>query len=141
PAKLLQKDVTLPEAIRALSESTTGDLLVVDEKGYLWGTFDRQDVHRILAQVAEIPMDERRQVPKRKLTEFVPGNLLCVALDDSALTAAMTLMDHQRSWLPVVQSKDDFRPVGYVRGERIVNRMIERIANRPTDQTSRAKAG
>jgi NADH dehydrogenase, FAD-containing subunit len=141
PAKLLQKDVTLPEAIRALSESTTGDLLVVDEKGYLWGTFDRQDVHRILAQVAEIPMDERRQVPKRKLTEFVPGNLLCVALDDSALTAAMTLMDHQRSWLPVVQSKDDFRPVGYVRGERIVNRMIERIANRPTDQTSTAKAG
>lgn len=32
PPKLLQKDVTLPEAINALSESSTGELLIVDEK-------------------------------------------------------------------------------------------------------------
>jgi NADH:ubiquinone reductase (H+-translocating) len=141
PAKLLQKDVTLPEAIRALSESAGGELLIVDEKRHLWGTFDRHDVHLILAQIAEIPLEERRHLPGRKLSEFIPGNPLCVFLDDSALTVAMTLMDHKRPWLPVVQRKDDLQPVGYVRGERLVNRIIEKLVNRPTDQSSAAKAG
>lgn len=141
PSKLLQKDATLPEAIRALSESAGGELLILDEKQHLWGTFDRHDVHLILAQIAEIPLEERRHVPERKLSEFLPGNPLCIAQDESALTAAMTLMDHKRPWLPVVQSKDDFRPVGYVRGEQLVNRIIEKLVNRPTDQASAAKAG
>ena len=141
PAKLLQKDVTLPEAINALSESPTGQLLIVDEKGRLTGTFDRHDMDQILAQIAEIPLDQRRDLPRRKLTDFVPANPLSVTLADSALTAAMTLLDHGKPWLPVVKSKDDTQPVGYVRGERIVSRMIDKLANRPTDQTSAAKAG
>lgn len=74
------------------------------------------------------------------MTDFVPANPLSVTVDDSALTAAMTLLDHGKPWLPVVQSKADSQPVGYVRGERIVNRMIEKLANRATDQTSMAKA-
>jgi hypothetical protein len=113
----------------------------VDENRRLCGAFDRHDMDQILAQIAEIPQDQRRGLPRRKLTDFVPANPLCVTLYDSILTAAMTLLDHGKAWLPVVQSKDDFQPVGYVRGERIVNRMIENLANRPTDQTSAAKAG
>ena len=140
PPKLLPKDVTLPEAIHALSASPTGQLLIVDEKGRLVGTFDRHDMDQILAQIGEIPADQRRDLPRRKLTDFVPANPLCVRLADSALTAAMTLLDHGKPWLPVVQSQDESRPVGYVRGERIVSRMIEKLANRP-DQTSAAKAG
>jgi CBS domain-containing protein len=139
--KPLQKDVTLPEAIHALSESPTGELLVVDEQGRLLGTFDRHDMNQILAQVAEIPLDQRKDLPRRKLMDFVPPNPLAVTLDDSALTAVMTLLDHGKSWLPVVQNKNDARPAGYVRGERIVNRMIEKLANSPTDQASAAKAG
>ncbi len=140
PPKLLEKDVTLPEAINALSDSPTGELLIVDEKRRLLGTFDRHDMDQILAQIAEIPADQRRHLPQRKLTDFVPTDPLCVTVEDSALTAAMTLLDHGKPWLPVVQSKTDSQPVGYVRGERIVNRMIERLANRATDQTSMAKA-
>ena len=94
-----------------------------------------------LAQIAEIPEDQRKDLPGRKLTDFVPANPLCLTLNDSALTAAMTLLDHGKAWLPVVQSKEDSQPVGYVRGERIVSRMIEKLAIRPTDQTSAATAG
>jgi len=140
PPKLLPNDVTLPEAIKALSESPIGELLIVDEKHRLVGTFGRHDMDQIFAQIAEIPADQRRQLPGRKLTDFVPPNPLSVTLEDSALTAAMTLLDHGKPWLPVVQSRADSQPVGYVRGERIVNRMIEKLANRDTDQASRAKA-
>ena len=73
--------------------------------------------------------------------DFVPPNPLADTLDDSALTAAMTLLDHGKSRLPVVRSKNDTQPAGYVRSERILNRMIEKLANRPTDQASAAKAG
>jgi hypothetical protein len=38
------------------------------------------------------------------------------------------MLDHGISWLPVVKSKDDPRPVGFLRGEKISKRMIERIA-------------
>jgi NADH dehydrogenase len=140
PENLLQKDMPLLEVINALSESPTGQLLIVDEKRRLWGSFDRDDMDQILAQIAAVPQDQRGYLPQRKLSDFLPANPLCVTLDDSTLTASMTLLDHGKPWLPVVQGKDDFRPVGYVRGERIVNRIIEKLTNRATYQASAAKA-
>jgi len=140
PPKLLRSDITLPEAINALSESPVGELLIVDEKHCLVGTFDRHDMDQILAQIAEIPPEQRRLLPQRKLTDFVPANPLAVTLEDSALTAATTLIAHGKPWLPVVRNKADNQAVGYVRGERVVNRMIEKLVNRDADQTSRAKA-
>jgi hypothetical protein len=66
--------------------------------------------------------------------------VICATLDDSTLTVSMMLLDHGNPWLPVVQSKDAFQAVGRGRGERIVNRILEKLANRVTDQTSVAKA-
>jgi hypothetical protein len=38
------------------------------------------------------------------------------------------MLDHGISWLAVVKSKDDPRPVGRVRGDRITRRLMEKIA-------------
>jgi predicted transcriptional regulator len=38
------------------------------------------------------------------------------------------MLDRGISWLPVVKSKDDPRPVGRLRGDRITRRLIEKMA-------------
>ena len=141
PAQLLQKNTPLGDAIKALNDSPTGELVIVDEERRLWGTFDRGDIHQVLARIAVIPPERHTGLSRRQLSEFVPANPVSMALEDSALTAALTMMDHSVSWLPVVQSKNDPRPVGFLRGEQIVNRIAQKVAHLEGGQASQAKAG
>ena len=128
PAQLLGKETTYADAIKALNESATGHLLVLDEKQRLWATLDRNDLYQIIARIALTPADKREDVSQRKLADLLPANPIYVALEDSPLVASATMLDHGISWLPVVKSKDDPRPVGRLRGDRITRRLIEKIA-------------
>jgi CRP-like cAMP-binding protein len=129
PAELLRKDTTLADAIHALAENPLGELMVLDETERLWGTLDRHDLYEIIARIAVIPADKRGDVTRRKLSDFLAGSPLCVALEDSALVAFATMLDRPISWLPVVRSKDDPRPIGYIRGERLIDHIIEKIGS------------
>jgi len=137
PAELLHKDTSLPDAIRALKESSTGVLVILDEAQRLWGTFDRNDLDQIIARIAVLPSDQHGGTIRAKLSEFLVMNPVYVALDDSTLVAVATMLDRGISWLPVVQSKDNPRPVGYLRREKILDRMIERI-EQPQGEHARA---
>jgi NADH:ubiquinone reductase (H+-translocating) len=128
PAQLLTKETTFADAVSALNESATGTLLILDEKQRLWGTLDRGDLYQIIARIAVTSAETHGGVGHLKLSDLLSPNLIYVALDDSALVASATMLDHGISWLPVVKSKDDPRPVGFLRGERMSKRMIERIA-------------
>jgi signal-transduction protein with cAMP-binding, CBS, and nucleotidyltransferase domain len=125
PAELLNKDTKYADAIKALNESASGHLLIVDEKQRLWGTLDRNDLYQIIARVAA---DGREDFSERRLAQLLPANPVYVALEDSPLAASATMLDHGISWLPVVKSKDDPRPVGRLRGDRITRRLIEKMA-------------
>jgi NADH:quinone reductase (non-electrogenic) len=138
PAKLLGKETTLADAIRALTESATGELLILDEKQRLWGTLDRDDLYHIVARIAVIPMDARGDAAQHKLGDLLPGSPVYVGLGDSALVASATMLDHGISWLPVVQSKDDLRPVGCLRGDRVTYRMIEKLGRSELDHARTA---
>jgi len=127
PAELLRKDTTLADAIRALKESSAGELLILDETQRLWGSLDRNNLDQIVARIAVLPADQHGNIIRSKLSEFLVVNPVYVALDDSTLVAIATMLYHGISWLPVVQSKDNPRPVGYLRREKILDRMIERI--------------
>ena len=125
PTQLLSKDTKYADAIKALNESASGHLLVVDEKQRLWGTLDRGDLYQIIARVAA---DGREDFSERSLAQLLPANPVYVALEDSPLVASATMLDHGISWLPVVKSKDDPCPVGRLRGDRITSRLIETMA-------------
>jgi len=125
PAQLLSKDTRYADAIKALNESASGHLLVVDEKQCLWGTLDRHDLYQIIARVSA---DGREDVSERRLADLLSANPIYVALEDSPLVASATMLDHGISWLPVVNSKNDARPVGRLRGDRITRRLIEKMA-------------
>jgi NADH dehydrogenase len=133
PAESLGKDATLADALRALNESATGELLILDENQRLWGTLDRDDLYSIVARIAVTPMETRGDIGQRKLSDLLLGNPVYVALEDSTLVASATMLDHGISWLPVVQSKDDPRPVGCLRGEKIGHRIIQKIGHVEAD--------
>jgi NADH dehydrogenase len=128
PAQLLTKETTFAGAVIALNESATGTLIVLDEKQRLWGTLDRGDLFQIVARIAVTSAETHGGVTNLKLSDLLIPNSIYVALEDSALVASATMLDHGISWLPVVKSKDDPRPVGFIRGEKISKRMIERMA-------------
>lgn len=126
PAEILHKSSTLADAMRVLRESPSGELVILDEEGRLWGTLDRNDLFQILARIAVT--QEQQGMTHRKLSEFLQGNTLSVAQDDSAVVACATMLLRGISWLPVVRSKTDFRPVALLRAERIANRVVQKIA-------------
>jgi len=138
PAQLLTKETTFADAINALNESASGNLVVLDEKQHLWGTLDRGDLYRIIARIAVTSAETRGDISHLKLSDILVPNSVFIALEDSALVASATMLDHGISWLPVVKSKDDPRPVGSLRGEKISKRMLERIAQGQPTQTRAA---
>ena len=138
PAELLTKETTFAEAVAALTESATGQLLVLDEKQLLWATLDREDLYHIVARIAVSSNGMRAEDTKRKLGDLLYGDPVYVALDDSALVASATMLDHGISWLAVVQGKNDLRPVGLLRGDKISHRIIEKIGHMETDRARAA---
>ena len=124
----MHKENTLGDAIRALNEGPTSDLIIVDDNQRLWGTLDRDDLYRIIARIAVTSTAKSGLPIQHKLAEFLSTSRLYVTLDDSTLVATATMMDHGISWLPVVRSKDDLSPVGSIRGDKITYRIIQKIA-------------
>jgi len=127
PPGSLGKEATFGNAITALSESATGQLLVLDEKQRLWATLDRDDLYHVIARIALLPLDTRADLGQRRLDDLLLGNPLYVSLQDSPLVASATMLEHGVSWLPVVQSKEDRRPVGCVRAAKIGSRLVQKI--------------
>jgi NADH:ubiquinone reductase (H+-translocating) len=138
PAKVLSKETSLADAVRALTESATGQHLVLDEKQQLWATLDRDDLYQIIARIAVTSSGMPEDFTNRKLGELLFGDRVYVALEDSALAASATMLDHGISWVPVVQSKNDTRPVGCLRGDKISNRMLEKLGQMKTDRARAA---
>jgi NADH:quinone reductase (non-electrogenic) len=128
PAESLTPDTAFGDAVRTLNASVAGALLILDAQGRLWGTMDRQDLYAILTRVALSPAGQRTDdLPQRKLGALLAGNSLYITQDDSVLVASITMLDHGLSWIPVVHSKDDLRPVGRIRADRIGSHMMEKL--------------
>ncbi len=129
PHETLSKDTTLAKAIQVLSESATGELLILDEKQHLWASLDREDLYHIVTRIAISPMDTRQDLGQRTLGDLAVGNRVYVSLEDTTLVASATMFEHGISWLPVVQSRDDLRPVGCLRLARISGHVIQKIGH------------
>ena len=127
PPGSLGKEATFANAITALSGSAAGQLLILDEKQRLWATLDRDDLYHVIARIAITPVDTRADLGERRLDDLLLGNPLCVSLQDSPLVASATMLEHGVSWLPVVQSGEDRRPVGCVRAAKIGSRLLQKI--------------
>jgi NADH:quinone reductase (non-electrogenic) len=128
PTESLTVDMAFGDAVHALNASATGALVILDGQGRLWGTLDRQNLFDVIARLALMPAVARGEdVSQYKLRDLLPGNPLYITREDSVLVASTTMLDHGVAWLTVVDSKDDLKPVGRIRGERISSRLIEKM--------------
>ncbi|MGA2427984.1 MAG: FAD-dependent oxidoreductase [Candidatus Acidiferrum sp.] len=129
PARTLRNDTSLGDAIKYLGESSGGQLIVLGENNRLWGKLDRKDLYQMVARIALIPLDKHEGLSQRKLSDFLHPDPLCVTLQDSPFVVAGTMIEHDIAWLPVVRSLDDTEPVGYIREEKIMDFMLNKVAS------------
>ncbi len=139
PAKMLTVDTTFGEAVIALNESVSGEMLILDAQKRLWGRLDRDELFDVIARIAMGPMEKRGDIPRRKLSEVLIANPLYITASDSILMATTTMLDHKISWLPVVHSKDDLRPIGCLRAEKIASRVVEKVGAATAGQANAGK--
>jgi NADH dehydrogenase len=140
PPQLLHKENTLADAVRALNEGSSTELLILDENQCFWGTFDRDELYRVVARMALASSVVAEDPTQHKLGELISLSHVYVALDDPTLVATATMLDHGISWLPVVRSKSDLRPVGSIRGDKISYHIIQKLANPQSQQPAQARA-
>jgi NADH dehydrogenase len=138
PETFLRKDTTLDTAIKALGDSVTGHLLVLDEKQRLWGTLDRADLSQIIARIAVTPLEAQADFRQQKLGDLLLGDPVYITREDSLLVASATMLDHGITWLPVVQSSSDLGLVGVLRRERISALLIRKLEQREAGQAKAA---
>jgi NADH:ubiquinone reductase (H+-translocating) len=132
----LRTDTTLSNAIAELQKNPTGQLVILDENRHLWGTLDRDDLYQIVARIAITPEDQRDTLIQRKVSDFLVGKPLCVAVNDSTLVASATMLAHGLPWLPVVRSKDNPEPIGFIREERLVNSVFRKMSLAKADHAA-----
>lgn len=124
--------------MQALSESATGEILVLDENQRLWGSLDRDDLYHIVARITLTSVDARGDLGRRKLGELQFGHRVYVSLEDTPLVASATMFEHGMSWVPVVQSREDHRPVGCLRLARISGRVLQKVGQMNADRARAA---
>jgi hypothetical protein len=112
--------------------------LVLDEKQQLWATLDREDLYHIIARIAVTSNGMRGEDTQRKLGDLLYGDPVYVALEDSTLVASATMLDHGISRLAVVPGKNDLRPMGCLRGDKISRRIIEKLGHMEADRARAA---
>jgi NADH dehydrogenase len=129
PPQFLRKDNTLGEAVKALNEGSTSELVIVDENHLLWSILDRDVLYQIIARIAVSGLAAGGLNIQHKLSELVSDRCVYISLEDSTLTATATMLDHGISWIPVVKSKSDLHPVGTLRGDKISYRLVQKLTS------------
>jgi CBS-domain-containing membrane protein len=117
----LKPPSTLEQAIAFFHENPVSFCYIVDEQENLQGILTRTDLLRALE------MGAQRHTAVR---DFMVAPI-SVTRDDTSLTAAATLRDHELKSLPVIESQTNRRLVGYVRAEKMFMRVLQRL---PADQ-------
>lgn len=124
-AVLISEDATFNEALRAMVQSQTNSLLVVNGDGVLTGEISVSDLldaivpeyldgDSIAAHFATEEMFEEavRDAAEKPVSEFMAMDVEPVHVSDGLMAVAANAIAHQNARIPVVD--DDNRPVGVV---------------------------
>jgi NADH:quinone reductase (non-electrogenic) len=118
PVAPLRPDSSFAEALSRFDERPLDFCCVVDGDERLVGILSRTDLLRAVEGGA------RRNT---KVREFMVSDPIALTGEDSALLAASTMRDHDLRALPVVEDRASRRLTGYVRAEKMLQRLLDKL--------------
>lgn len=112
----LKADATFGDAINRLARDGAEFCCIVDKDGRFGGLVTRTDLFRGVEQGA------RRMTP---VVHFMTKDPIVVTESDNMILAVSTMREHNLKWIPVVDSLQSRKLKGFVRSQRIVQRILE----------------
>ena len=112
----LKPESTFGDAINRLSRDGAEFCCVVDPKDALVGLVTRTDLFRGIENGA------RRGTP---VADFMTKNPICVTEGDGTILAVGVMREHNLKWIPVIDAPQSRRLKGFVRAQKIVQRILE----------------
>jgi NADH:quinone reductase (non-electrogenic) len=117
PGFHLRPESTLEHAMTSFEKTPSSFLCILDERHSLQGILTRTDIFRASE------LGANRHTPVRDF--MVPA--ITVTRSDTSLMAAALLRDHELKSVPVIESENDRRIVGYVRAERMFMHVLQKL--------------
>ena len=124
PTEPLKGNVTLEQVITLLNRKGLDFYYVVDEADRLTGVLTRTDLLRAMEAMASTPVAAR---PHIKVEDIMVANPITASLEDSSVVMMATMREHGLKKLPIVESRDARSLKGYVRVERIMDLVLQKL--------------
>jgi CBS domain-containing protein len=122
--KVIRRDASVYDAIVALFIEDVGTLMVVDGEGHLEGVVSRKD----LLKAAIGGTANLQQMPVSVVMTRMP-NIICTTPEESVLTAAKKIIEHEVDALPVVRpvagSRNKLEVIGRITKTTIAKLFVE----------------
>lgn len=122
--KVIRRDASVYDAIVTLFIEDVGTLMVVDGEGHLEGVVSRKD----LLKAAIGGTANLQQMPVSVVMTRMP-NIICTTPEESVLTAARKIIEHEVDALPVVRpvagSRNKLEVIGRITKTTIAKLFVE----------------
>ena len=109
---------TFEEAVKKLGGKELEFCCVLDQGNKLKGVVTRTDIFRAVEQGAR---------PHTKVSDFMTGSPVAVTVNDAPPVVAATMREHSLKWVPVVDNLSNLYVKGYVRRDKMISYVLERI--------------
>ena len=109
---------TFEQVLRLFNEQHMEIGFIVDEEGRMKGLVTRTDLFRAIAEGA------RLHTP---VQQFMVDSPIYLGKDEPVELAISTMRNRQMKWLPIVESRDNPKLVGYVRAQKLLEAVLKSL--------------
>jgi NADH dehydrogenase len=124
PGAPLLAESTVHEAIERINKHKLDFCTVVSRDQSLIGIVTRSDLLRAIEVAASVPQEKRLEIP---VSQIMVSDPVALSLEDSTLLAFATMRERGMKRLPVLQDRTRRIVRGYIRIEKIMDEVVQRL--------------
>lgn len=124
PGAPLHPENTVENAIERINKHRLDFCCVVNSAGFLIGIVTRSD---LLSAIDVATALQDKKAAEITVQEIMVKDPVCITLEDTTLLALLTMREHGLKRVPVLESRVNRTPKGYVRIENIMDHVVRDI--------------